>query len=99
MPLGMIKILKVKKGLKGLITRDQAKEYVATVQVKLLLRDGSGRADGIANAKVEASETAPERQSLNDRERLFHRLSQAIAKKLDVTMRLAIRKYLGDFIR
>ncbi len=86
-------------GLTGVFTTDQAARYDATVEVRIEIVGGRGEALGHARAVARRSRTVPENITLNDRDKVWFDLTEALMRDLDKELELTIRRYLAKFVR
>lgn len=90
--------LKLSGGLKGAITAEQSERYDALIVVEIQIIGESGRAEGTATARAERSVTTPEDLTLNERERVWHKLTRDVMQDLDAqldqTIKSAFFRYL-----
>ncbi len=86
-------------GLTGVFTTDQAARYDATVEVRIEIIGGRGEALGHARAVARRSRTVPENITLNDRDKVWFDLTEALMRDLDKELELTIRRYLAKFVR
>lgn len=81
-----------KKGLGALFTTQQERRYDALLIVRLEIEDLNGR--GFTRVRVERSNTLAEDASLKDRDDLFYRMAEAMARDLDAQLEAGIGKHL-----
>jgi len=91
--------LKVKKGVTGAFTTDQAWRYDARVEIAIKASDPNRQLIAQASAAAKQSRTAPEDASLADREILWFALTENLMRQFDRTFTAQIRQDLAGFIR
>jgi len=82
--------LDTKKGLQGTLTNEQSERYDAKIVVELQILDG-GRTEGTTVAEAVRRVTVPEDITLNDRERVWYRLTEDIMSDLNKELEKVIR--------
>ena len=90
--------LKTQKGFKGIFAIEQSKRYVATVNVRLEIFDGSRRIATI-NAEAERSHTLREDATPNLKTSLWYNLVENLMTTFDAEIRQQVDLYLKDFLR
>ena len=90
--------LKLDKSFTGAFTKQQSRRYEATVEVSLEILDDKGFRKGFANARVSRSRTMREDASINDRERLWFDLTDALMQDFNAELEKNIRQYLGGYL-
>ena len=87
-----------KKDLEAKFTTEQTERYEAVVDVTIEV-DGPARAgEGFASAHVERTQTVPEDATLNERERVWYNMTDALMKDFNTQMEENIRTYLKKFL-
>ena len=90
--------LKMKTGLTGAFTTDQAERYDAVIEATLEIFGADGIRKGFASARVTRSRTVAEDISLNDREKMWFGLTEALMKNFNTEMENNIRSHLGGHL-
>ena len=89
--------LETKEGVEGAFTIDQSERYDAKVMVELQIFDG-GHLEGTATAEAWRSVTVPEDASLNERERVWYRLTEDLMADLNRELEEVIKKVYGPYL-
>lgn len=79
-------------------TVEQGERYEATVDVTIELYSAKGFREGFANAHVVHTQTVPEDATLNERERFWYDLTDAVMQDFNAEMSKNIDKYLRRFL-
>jgi len=82
--------LETTEGLTGTLTNDQSERYVAKIVVELQILDG-GRTEGTTVAEAVRRVTVPEDITLNERERVWYRLTEEIMSDINKELEKVIR--------
>ncbi len=90
--------LKVESGVTGAFKIQQSLRYDATVAGMLEIFDDRGFRRTFASARVSRSRTAPEDASINERERVWFELIEALMRDFDAEMEKNIRAHAGAFV-
>ncbi len=90
--------LKVGSSLADKFTNEQSRLYTATVEVRLEVSDARNLRKGFASAKVSRSKTLPEGATINEKERLWFDLTEALMKDFNAELDKNIRKFLGAWL-
>lgn len=91
--------LKVKQGLTGAFTTDQAWRYDVRVEIAIEAVDPSRKIKGEASTVAQLSRTVPEDASLSDREDVWFGLTENVMRKFNRAFEAQIRKDLAKFIK
>lgn len=91
--------LPTRKGLTGLLTTDQEARLKGRVAARLEVDQGGGLATGFVEANAVRTQTIAEGITLAERDQVFYRMEEALAKDLDRELEAAVREKLGQFIR
>lgn len=90
--------LEVEGGVSGAFTNDQAQRYLAQLAVEVEIISDEGLVEGRATAKAERSVTVPEDITLNERERVWFKLTEQtmsdLSAQLDKTLGEVFDRYL-----
>ena len=87
------------QGVKGTFTKDQSEKYVVKVEAMLEIVDDSGRVLGHTASKVGRSRTLAEDATLNERERFWFDLTEALLNDFDIEMEKGVRTHLVNWLR
>ncbi len=91
--------LKVKEGISGAFTTDQAWRYDARVEIAIKASDPNRQLIARASAAARQSRTSPEDASLADREILWFALTENLMRQFDRAFAAQIRQDLAGFIK
>lgn len=91
--------LPLSKGLAGIFKKEQAERYNATAEASLEIIDTRGLRKGFASARTFYSRTVAEDVSLNERERAWFEIVEALMLVFDSEMERNMRQYLGGSVR
>lgn len=91
--------LKRSSGLRGAFTNDQSERYDGVVTVALEILDGNGERRAIARATARRSQTVPEDISLNEREKAWFEMTEAMMATLNTALENQVRSHLKDWVR
>ena len=84
-------------GVKGLLTTDQSARYETHIVVEMQILDGR-QIQGTAQAEARRSVTVPEDATLNERERVWYRLTADTMGDLDKQLEKTIREAFFPYI-
>ncbi len=90
--------LKVDKSFTGAFTKQQTRRYDAAVEVSLEILDDKGFRKAFANARVMRSRTLREDATINDRERMWFDLTEALMRDFNAELEKNIRQYLSGYL-
>ena len=90
--------LKRSTGVKGAFTRDQSERYDTIIDMKVELSDEQGNVR-TAEATAKRSQSVSENISLNDREKIWFALTEAMMSDLNTTLENQIRIHMKEWIR
>lgn len=91
--------LTMEKGMKSLFIYQQSHEYKVSVEAMLELFDGGGARLGYATAAASRSATVGEDATLNQREMLWHAMTEKVMNSFNETLETNIRKHLGPWLK
>ena len=91
--------LKVKKGITGAFTTDQAWRYDAQIEIAIKAVNPNRKIKAEASTSAQQSRTMPEDASLSEREDVWFALTETVMRKFDTTFEAQIRKDLAKFIK
>ncbi|OHC76221.1 MAG: hypothetical protein A3G18_10995 [Rhodospirillales bacterium RIFCSPLOWO2_12_FULL_58_28] len=92
-------LLPLKKGLEGSFYVEQSDRYDGSIEVTLEIVDDKGSKLGFANAAAGRSVTVREDATLNDREKVWHAMTESMMNDLNNIFEKNIRFHLGKFIK
>ena len=90
--------LAVESGFKGAFKKQQAARYEAKVAATIEIVDERGFRRAFASSRVSRSQTLGEDASLNDRDRLWFELVDALMKDFNAEMEQDLRSHVGAFL-
>lgn len=91
--------LPVSGGIVGALSREQAERYDAVLEVRLDIVNAGGLRAGSVTARAIRSQTVPEGITLNERERVWFALTEALMQSLNAELEANIRRHLAAFLR
>ncbi|PPR24683.1 MAG: hypothetical protein CFH40_00734 [Alphaproteobacteria bacterium MarineAlpha10_Bin3] len=91
--------LKVKKGVTGAFTTDQAWRYDGYIEMSIKAVDLNGQRSATATAAARQSQTVPEDASLDGREAVWFGLVEKLMRRFDSAFAAQIRKDLTGFVK
>jgi hypothetical protein len=84
-------------GIKGVFTTDQTYRYDATLEIRLDAENTSGLRRGSITARATRSRTVAEDMTLNERERLWFDMTEALMRDIGAEIEKQIDAYLAAF--
>lgn len=91
--------LKTRKGFTGAFYNEQDRRYDGTLSLKIEIFDDRGFSRGHASAVARFSRTVAEDITLNERDKVWFEMAEALAKELDAEFERTIRTYLSAYVR
>lgn len=91
--------LKRSTGVKGAFTRDQSERYDAIIDMAVELRDANGDIRVTAESTAKRSRSVSENISLNDREKVWFEMTEAMMADLNTALENQIRIHMKEWIR
>jgi hypothetical protein len=91
-------VLKTETGLSGVFNKEPAARYDASVAGMLEILDNRGFRKGFATARVSRSRSILEGASINERERMWFELVEAVMADFNAEMEKNIRAHVGAFV-
>ncbi|MBO6782500.1 MAG: hypothetical protein JJ899_04390 [Alphaproteobacteria bacterium] len=85
-------------GLRGVVTDDQSERYDGRLAARIEISDGRGRR-GEVSAEATRSRTIAEKSTLNERDKIWFEITEALIQDLDKELDTAIRRFLQPFLR
>ena len=86
-------------GVRGAFTVDQSERYDARLAVVVEVRSVRGFQDAFASAIAERSRTVPENISIQDREKVWFEMTEAMMNDLNASLDRQIRKNFAPYLR
>jgi hypothetical protein len=80
-------------------TEHQSERYDLNIAVQLQIIDPTGRVTAAVNAKATRSRTVADDATLNERERVWFRLTEAAMKDLNASLERSIPLYMQSYLR
>lgn len=90
--------LVMKDGIKGAFTKDQSERYDAALEARLEIFNAAGTSLGFTDAKASRSLTVREDATVNDREKAWFNLTEALMKDINAELEKNISQYLGGYL-
>jgi hypothetical protein len=91
--------LKRSTGVKGAFTRDQSERYDAIIDMAVELRDANGDIRVAAESTAKRSRSVSENISLNDREKVWFEMTEAMMSDLNTALENQVRIHMKEWIR
>lgn len=91
--------LKRTEGVRGAFTTDQAERYHAAITISVHILDSLGKELAHASATARYSRTVAEGVTLNERERVWHRMTTAMMHALDRALEGEMKKSLAGYLK
>lgn len=85
------------RGVRGVVTTDQSERYDGRLAATIDIRGVGGRS-GRVSAEATRSRTVPENISLNDRDKVWFEITEALITDLDRELETAINQFLRPFL-
>ncbi len=86
------------KGLAGAFTKEQSVRYEASVEAFLEIVDERGFRKGFSSARASRTRTMPEDATLNERDKAWFELTEAVMQDFNAEIEKNVRQYLGGFL-
>jgi hypothetical protein len=90
--------LKRDTGLKGTFKKEQSERYDVSVEATLEIFDSRGFRRGFATARAKRTRTVPEDITLNQREKVWFEMTEAVMNDFNAELERNIRRHLGGFL-
>lgn len=91
--------LKRSTGLKGAFTRDQSERYDAIIDMLVEVRDAQGNVRVSAESTAKRSRSVSENISLNEREKVWFSMTEAMMADLNTSLENQIRIHMKEWLR
>ncbi|MDP6788700.1 MAG: hypothetical protein QGI13_16440 [Rhodospirillales bacterium] len=95
---GTATALAIDKGLAGAFKKEQSVRYAANIEVLLEIVDERGFRKGFSSARVSRTRTLAEDATLNERDKAWFELTEALMNDFNTEMEKNVRQYLGGFL-
>ena len=86
------------EGVEALFTTDQVERIDATVEVLLEIVDNGGLTAASISARTQRSRSMPEGLSLDERDKFYQELSEALVNDLNATIEQNMRQNLAGYL-
>jgi hypothetical protein len=91
--------LKTDKGVTGVFKKEQEARYDGSLDVQIRILDERHMPVADVVARATRSRTVPEGITINERDRVFYEISEALAKDIDSQLSQLIPTYLARWLR
>lgn len=91
--------LKKTEGLTGAVTTDQSERYDGTIVMEIEVLSENGDREAFVTATARRSRTVPEDITLNEREKVFFEMTEAMMNDLNAELERQIQQHLGRYLR
>ena len=91
--------LKRTTGLRGAFTIDQSERYDGLIEMRIELTAADGRRRATVTSRAERSRTVPENISIQDREKVWFEMTEAMMNDLNASLERQIRKNFAPYLR
>lgn len=88
--------LKIKTGIRGALTTDQSERYDAEVEVRLEASNARGKSS--IGSRVRRSRTVAENVTLNEREKVWFEITEAVIRDLNASLERQAREHMANFM-
>ena len=92
------KTLPTRGGIEGLFYTEPEQRYDAVVEATIEILDPQGKKRAFVSTRAERSRSLSEGATLNERERAWFEITEALMRDFDAEMERAIRRHLGDYL-
>lgn len=92
-------VLERTKGVRGVFTTDQSERYDANLKVRLEIFDAAGRRLAEVEGSAERNRTVPEDITLNDREKVWFEMVEALMRDFNQEMEAGIGRFMTAYLR
>lgn len=87
------------RGLRGVFTTDQSERYDGVIEIDIRIVGDNGREKAAVLSRAERSRSVAEGVSLNDRERVWFEMTEAMMNDLNTSLQRQINQYMRAYIR
>lgn len=91
--------LETSKGFSSHFTKEQSRRYDMSVDATLEIVSDDGRIEGFSSTRVNRSRTMREDATLNERDRIWFDMTEALMKDFDAQMEQSVRQYMVNWLR
>jgi hypothetical protein len=91
--------LKKTEGLTGVVTADQSERYEGKIVMEIEVRSEAGDKEAFISAIVKRSRTVPEDINLNDREKVFFEMTEAMMNDINAELERQIQQHLTRYLK
>lgn len=91
--------LNVEKGISGKFKDQQSERYDASLDVMINARNERGLTTHTVSARSSRYKTVPESISLNDREKIWYEMVEALMGDINAQLESNIREYMGLYLQ
>ncbi|MEX2453822.1 MAG: hypothetical protein WD470_03910 [Rhodospirillaceae bacterium] len=91
--------LKRTAGVRSVFTTDQAERYDATMEMAVELRDENGNVRATIESTAKRSRSVPENVSLNDRDKIWFEMTEALMADLNQSLEGQLRQHMSNWVR
>jgi len=91
--------LKKTTGVTGLVTQDQSERYDAKLVMEIEIRNAVGDKEAFVRAVASRSRTVPEGASVNDREKVYFELTEALMNDINAQLENQINQHFARYLR
>ncbi len=85
-------------GVRGVVTRDQSERYDGKLAARVAIRDAAGGRSGTVSAEATRSRTVAENISLNERDKVWFEITEAMINDLNRELEKVINQFLQPFL-
>lgn len=85
-------------GVRGMVTNDQSERYDGKLAAKISIQNPARQRSGEVSAEATRSRTVPENLSLNERDRIWFEISEALINDLNKELEQAVNQFLQPFL-
>lgn len=86
------------KGIEGAVTVDQAYRYDANLVVQINIINAAGENVGYTRIEAQRTRTVPENLTLNERDKIFFEITEALMRDFNVQAEKSMREYLAEYV-
>jgi hypothetical protein len=90
--------LKKKEGITGAVTTDQSERYDGKINVTMEIRSGREFREAFVHAAAARTRTVPEDITLNEREKVWFEMTEAMMKDINRQLEQAIPQYFQRWL-
>ena len=87
------------KGLRGAFTVDQSERYEGVIEMAVEIFGNDGERRGMVEAQSKRTQTVPEDLSLNEREKIWFDMTDALMASMNKQLEEQIRAHLTSWVR